>query len=399
MTDGIRTLVALDRGVEYEPVRNALPGAPTIELVGVVEGLEESARVLEESLADLIVVACSGYSDRALLFIRSAVQAHPDRPVVVLSERSPNGFLGRLFEAGADDVVMLPDSTERVAFAFSKAMARRAQSGAQTTPSARMVCVLGPKGGTGKTFTSTNLAVALAKEGKKVALVDLDLQFGDDALALGLEPEKTIYDLIRAGGSLDEEKLDDYLATHESGARVLIAPVRPDEAGFVTVDFLREVYAHLRAMHDVVIVDSPPGFSAEVIASIDSASDVCIVGMLDSLSLKNMKLGLETLERMGYESRRVAIVLNRADSRVGITHDDVEAIIGRPPDVLIPSDRQVPRSMTEGVPIVTSHANSEIGKAFKTLAAIYMTTEAPPSTEPQEPEKKKRRGLLLARGN
>jgi pilus assembly protein CpaE len=381
-------------------VRNALPGAPTIELVGVVEGLEESARVLEESLADLIVVACSGYSDRALLFIRSAVQAHPDRPVVVLSEQSPNGFLGRLFEAGADDVVMLPDSTERVAFAFNKAMARRSQGGSAATSSARMVCVLGPKGGTGKTFTATNLAVALAKEGKKVALVDLDLQFGDDALALGLEPEKTIYDLIRAGGSLDEEKLDDYLATHESGARVLIAPVRPDEAGFITVDFLREVYSNLRAMHDVVVVDAPPGFGAEVIASIDSASDVCIVGMLDSLSLKNMKLGLETLERMGYESRRVAIVLNRADSRVGITHDDVEAIIGRAPDVLIPSDRQVPRSMTEGVPIVTSHANSEIGKAFRALAAIYMTIEAPESTEPEETQKKKkRRGLLLARGN
>src|SRR5207247_6276924 len=111
------------------------------------------------------------------------------------------------------------------------------------------------------------------------------------------------------------------------------APTRPDQASFVTVDLLRDVYATLRTHYDYVIVDTPPGFTPEVIASIDSSSGICMVGMLDSLSLKNMKLGLETLELMGYDSGRVHLVLNRADSQVGISHQEVEAIVGRSPDV------------------------------------------------------------------
>ena len=166
-----------------------------------------------------------------------------------------------------------------------------------------MICVLGPKGGTGKTLVSTNLAVALAPAGQKVALVDLDLQFGDIGLALGLRPDKTIHDLARSGGSLDSDKLEAYLVKHESGLNVLMAPTRPDQASAVTVDFLRDVFTTLRSMCDYVIVDTPPGFTPEVIAAIDLSSDVCIVGMLDSLSLKNTKLGLETLELMGYDPR------------------------------------------------------------------------------------------------
>src|SRR5205085_7568672 len=107
------------------------------------------------------------------------------------------------------------------------------------------------------------------------------------------------------------------------------APTRPDQAAAVTVDFLRDAFQHLRSMADYVVVDTPPGFTPEVIAAIDSSSHVCLVGMLDSLSLKNTKLGLETLELMGYDPERIALVLNRADSRVGISHDDVDAVIGR----------------------------------------------------------------------
>jgi pilus assembly protein CpaE len=240
-----------------------------------------------------------------------------------------------------------------------------------------MICVLGPKGGTGKTLTSCNLAVSLADTGHSVAIVDLDLQFGDVGLSLGLPPDKTVFDLAKAGGSLDAEKLESYLAKHESGARVLMAPTRPDHAGVITTDFLRDVYAMLRSTSDYLIVDTPPGFTPEVISSIDSSSNVCMVGMLDSLSLKNTKLGLETLELMGYQPERIRLVLNRADSRVGITREDVAAIVGRAPDVLVPSDRDIPRSINEGVPIVHSKARSEAARAFRDLAASYHSVERP----------------------
>src|SRR5262249_39249967 len=159
-----------------------------------------------------------------------------------------------------------------------------------------------------------NLAVALADEGRRVSVVDLDLHFGDVGLGLRLAPERTIYDLARSGGTLDAEKLEDYLAPHVSGIRALLAPTRPDHAGSIGTSFIAEVLALLRVMGDVVIVDTPAGFPPEVITAIDSSSDVCVVGMLDAFSLKDTKLGLETLDRMGYDRASTRIVLNRADS-------------------------------------------------------------------------------------
>jgi pilus assembly protein CpaE len=251
--------------------------------------------------------------------------------------------------------------------------------------------VLGPKGGTGKTLTSCNLAVALAESGRKVTLVDLDLQFGDIGLALGLAPSRTIYDLAKAGGSVDAEKIEDFLVVHPSGARVLMAPTRPDQAGTITVEFLREVYAALRASNDFVIVDTPPGFVPEVIASIDSSSHVCMVGMLDSLSLKNTKLGLETLELMGYDAERIRVLLNRADSRVGIERDEVDAIIGRSPDVFVPSDREIPVSVNEGRPVVFNQGRSEAARAFQSLAALYVNGDAPASTNGRRSKRLRRK--------
>jgi pilus assembly protein CpaE len=381
MTDGIKTLIALDSGVDSEVVRAALPDTQQdIQIVGLVQGLDETWRILQETTTDLLVIACAGYSDRTLFLVDAAAKQRSDRPVVVLSETPANGFIRRLFESGADDVVLLPESPERLRFALQKAVARKQGSAVATGVAVGpMICMLGPKGGSGKTVTASNLAAALADGGYRVALVDLDLQFGDVGLAMGLTPDKTIYDLAKSGGSLDADKIEAYLAEHESGARVLLAPTRPDQASVVTVDFLRDVYATLRRSFDYVIVDTPPGFTPEVIASVDSSSHICLVGMLDSLSLKNTKLGLETLDLMGYERDRVCLVLNRADSRVGIEREDVAAVVGRAPDVLVPSEREIARSINEGSPIVLGHERSEASRAFRQLAAYY--SFAPPPEE------------------
>ena len=149
-----------------------------------------------------------------------------------------------------------------------------------------------------------------------------------------------------------------------------MAPNRPDQASVVTVEFLRELYAVARASNDYVVIDTPPGFTPEVIATIDASTDIVMVGMLDSLSLKNTKLGLETLDLMGYRNDRISLVLNRADSRVGITGRDVTTIVGRKPDILVPSDREIPRAVNEGLPIVSAKRNSEAAKSFRALAAI-----------------------------
>jgi pilus assembly protein CpaE len=389
MNSPIKALIAIDEGLDRDSIQRVLPPNAGIEFVALVEGLEESWTTLQETAPDLVLVACSGYSDRALFFIDGAVKQRADRPVVVLCEGSPNGFVRRIFEVGADDIVTLPETPEHIRFTVQKAVARKQGAAVATGVAlAPMICVLGPKGGTGKTLTSCNLGVALAQKGNSVAIVDLDLQFGDVGLSLGLTPERTLYDLAKSGGSLDADKLDGFLTVHPSGLRVLLAPTRPDQATTITVEFLRDVYAALRSTHDYVIVDTAPGFTPEVIASVDSSSDICVVGMLDSLSLKNSKLGLETLELMGYSKDRIRLLLNRADSRVGIAAEEVSAILGRSPDITVPSDRDIPRSVNEGTPIVLANERSDAAKAFRALADLYMTKEV---------AKKNGRGRLLRR--
>jgi pilus assembly protein CpaE len=218
--------------------------------------------------------------------------------------------------------------------------------------------------------------------------VDLDLQFGDLGLALGMAPERTLYDLVRTGGSLDAEKLSGYMAPHPSGVRGLLAPTRPDHAGVVSPDFLGRVYETLRETNDYVIVDTPAGFTPEVIGAVDSSTAICVVASLDALSLKNTKLGFETLERMDYDNARIRFVVNRANSKVGISIEDVVAVTGREPTILVPSHREVARSVNMGQPIATAARRSEAARAFHALAGLYLGDH--PGPEPPRIRRKLR---------
>jgi pilus assembly protein CpaE len=398
----VKALLSVEPGIEPDDVRDALPTDETFSIVAVATSQEETLSWLRDGVVDVLLVACAGYSDRALLLLDSVTRQNPDVNVMVLGQGSPNGFLTRAFEAGADDIVMLPATPEQIRFEIHKLLARKQRVNVLAPgEGSRLTCILGPKGGTGKTLTSTNLAVSLAQRGAKVALIDLDLQFGDVALCLGLPPEKTVYDLAQSPGALDWDKLEAFLPRHSSGVYTLIAPRRPDQASAVGAELLREVYGIMRANFDWVVVDTPPGFTAEVITSIDSSTEIVMVGMLDSLSLKNTKLGLETLELMKYDPDNIYLLLNRAHSRVGISQSDVEAVLGRAPDILIPSDREIPRTVNEGIPIVIARPQSEPAEAFGRLAELLAGPVAETAEElalaaaatPQgEPSKRRRFG-------
>jgi pilus assembly protein CpaE len=380
----VKILVAVGGEAGSKLIETALSD-PGIEVVGVIEELGELA--LRDGLnAQALLITANGHSDSVVDFLREAARERPDLPVVVASGGSANGLVREVFELGADDLVMLSDSPAPGAdtfFALQKAVARRS-GGASERKGGSLITVLGPKGGTGKTLTAANLGCALALEGQRTVVVDLDLQFGDLGLALGLDPERTSFDLATSGGMLDADKVDAYLADHVSGLRALIAPVRPDQAASVTTDFLRNLYPILTHRYDYVVVDTPPGFTPEVIMTIDSSSAVTMVGMLDAPSLKNTKLGLETLELMRYPRDRVRIVLNRADANVGISHADVLALLGRPPDALVPSQRDIVRSVNRGEPIVLSAKRSEPAKVFRALASLYIAEHEPAPDVPRQ---------------
>jgi pilus assembly protein CpaE len=394
LTAPIRTLVAVDRVIEPHAVE-ALLDDPGITVVGVVDQ-EGGPAPRSSASADVLLVACGQASDAAIEFIAKASTDGSDQPIVVVCGGNANGFMREALLSGADDIVLLDDAAAPGAdtfFAMQKAVARRSGGPAPDRSNGNLICVLGPKGGIGKTLTSANLGVALAEAGNRTLIVDLDLQFGDLGLSLGLEPERTIYDLATSGGVLDPEKIEAFLAEHKSGAHVLLAPIRPDQAAGITVEFLRELYPVLTAAYDYVVVDTPPGFTPEVIATIDASTSIVVIGMLDTPSLKNTKLGIETLELMGYPLERVRFVLNRADTSVGISHADVVAVLGRAPDVLIPSQRDIVRSVNAGEPIVTAAPRSEPARAFKALAELHATAR---STTPTSSSRSRR--MLLRRG-
>lgn len=393
-----RVLVVTHGRVDPMAIEQTIASHPHLALAGVVDNHADwAARAGYE--AHVLLIACDAPSDAVLDLIRDESSAgHARLPIVVVCPGAPNGHLRGVFEAGADDVVVAADVStagDQIAFAVEKAMTRLSSPAAPAGDGGggQLICVLGPKGGTGKTLTASNLAVSLALNGARVALVDLDLQFGDLGLVMGLTPERSIFDLAISGGSLDGDKLQAFLTRHASGVHVLLAPTRPDQAASVTTDFLAELYSVLRSRFDFVVVDTPPGFTGEVIATIDAASAVCLIGTLDAPSLKNAKLGAETLEMMGYPRERIRLVLNRADTNVGVTHADVVRVFGRAPDVLVPSSREVVRSTNAGEPIVMSGPRSEAAKAFQALSHIFQGAGAP-----RAESRSRRRGIrVLAR--
>jgi pilus assembly protein CpaE len=380
--EAIRTVIAVDRAVRRDLLENALPDEVDLEIVAVLDGLDKGWKTLGDVANDLVIIAASGYSDHAVALIEKAVSEQPARPVVVLSEASPNGHLRRLFEAGADDVVTLPESRDVVLFAVRKAVARK-QGTAVTKKLSPLVCLFGPKGGTGKTILATNIAVSLASGGHDVTLVDLDLQFGDVGLALGLAPEHTIYELARSAGTLDSEKLSAYITRHQSGLGVLLAPTRPDQAAAVTQDFLQGLYGVLRSSSDVVVVDTPPGVSPEVITTIENSSEVIVALTPDPLALKAAKLALERLGLLHYQQNKIHLVLARTGARDAVSDDDVREILGRAPDTVIPGDPDVPRSLQEGRAVVESRPKSEAALALRGLADRYAVAAKPATPRAQ----------------
>jgi pilus assembly protein CpaE len=364
------TIVIADVGVDPELLRDAMP-AGSARMLSLSDGIEHVLSILDDAKPSLLVIGCTASSNGALELLREARRRYQGCAIVVLYGGSPNGFMDRAFQLGADDLISLPQPHGAVTFALEKAVSRRRGSGGAVALGS-LICILGPKGGTGKTLTACNLAVALAQTGARTVLVDIDLQFGDVGLAIGLTPERTIYDLAVSGSAIEPETVRRFLTVHSSGLDTLLAPIRPDQAGAIKPDFLRLVYTALRAEHDFVIIDTAPSFSAEVIATIDVATHLCVVGMLDALSLKDTKIGLETLTRMGRKAEDITLVLNRSDSSVGISQADVATILGQTPDILVPSDRAIPRAITDGLPIVIADERSGPAQAFKELAQGYL---------------------------
>jgi len=369
-----------------DQLRDALERHAEIELVGTSVAVAESTGVLTGGHLEVIL---HGTRSSTLPADEIAtIREHTRAPVILLASGEASVLLEEALEADVSDVLLLPQMTENVVFAIRKA----GRSGLRPTPSGvptrrgRIVTVFSPKGGTGKTVTSTNLAAAFAKfEGKRTLLLDLDLQFGDAAIMLGLEPEKTIYDLVVAPGELDSEKLAGYTTRHTSGLDILPAPVRPEDAELVTETKLSRLLEVARESYDVIVVDTSPFFHGPMLATLDRTDELLLVCGLDVPTLKNVRLALQTLELLAFPQNRIRLVLNRANSKVGMKRSEVEGALEVKVRFEIPSDRAVPISVNRGSPAVIAEAGADFSKAIRAMAK---------GLQPVEVAKAQKRGMF-----
>jgi pilus assembly protein CpaE len=369
-----------------EQLRDALERHAEIELVGTSVSVPESAGVLTGGHLEVIL---HGTRSSTLPADEIAtIREHSRSPIILLASGESSVLLEEALDADVSDVLLLPQMTENVVFAIRKAGRSTLKPAPTSGPTrrGRIVTVFSPKGGTGKTVTSTNLAAAFAKyEGKRTLLLDLDLQFGDAAIMLGLEPEKTIYDLVVAPGELDSEKLAGYTTRHPSGLDILPAPVRPEDAELVTESKLSRLLEVARESYDVIVVDTSPFFHGPMLATLDRTDELLLVCGLDVPTLKNVRLALQTLELLAFPQNRIRIVLNRANSKVGMKRSEVEGALSVRVRFEVPSDRAVPIAVNRGNPAVLAEAGADFSKAIREMAK---------GLQPAEVAKAQKRGLF-----
>lgn len=233
----------------------------------------------------------------------------------------------------------------------------------------RVITVCGLKGGSGKSVVASNLAIQLADAtAEPVALVDLSLEFGDLAAMLRLRPVRTIADAARDIESLDAASLEGYLTPIGPSVKLLAGTPDPTYASGIAPQATQRIISMLAERFSYVVIDTPPVFDEHVLSALDQSDEVVLVASLDVPSVKELKISLQTLERLGIPRKRIRVVLNRANSNVGLNQRMVEKSIATTVDVAIPSTREVPISVNTGRPIVLEEPKSRAARSVAKLA-------------------------------
>jgi pilus assembly protein CpaE len=386
----VTSLALLTPDARFEDrARGLLLAATVTRLWREEHGRIDPTKVVHELVAGGAEVACLGPGlELDILFdvAEAFDRERPDVVVVLVAERSSE-VLDRAIGVGVRDVVPPdagPSELGRCLARAAETAARRRSNlvgGIAEGPAHRVVTVLSPKGGSGKTTVATNLGVALAAAGTSVAVVDLDLQFGDVAAALALTPEQGLADVARSPVPVDATTLKVFLTPHPSGLYALCAPDTPAEGDEVGYEHAVHALRTLSSAFPTVVVDTAAGLDEHTLGAIEHSTDLLFVCCLDVAAVRSLRKELDALDQLGMTAARRHLVLNRADARVGLEVGDVQAVLNLPVDAAVPSSRAVPLSLNAGTPIVVQEPRSPAARALHQLAARFSDQVAAPAPE------------------
>jgi pilus assembly protein CpaE len=373
--------------------------ARSLELEADEVGWVQSATAAEEMLIqayapiDVLVLSPEVKEPDALGLAEFVGRTAPGTAIVLVRDHTWNGLLPAAMRAGIRDVVDMTQGTDELREAVERAVAwasnlRSATHAAMGDGTARVrrghiISVFSSKGGSGKTFLTTNLAVAIAQvTGEDVAVVDLDVDMGDVFTYFGREPSASITDLMALGegGTSDEiRSVGVEVAPHTWSFGAPPDPAAEAPAGEAVGKFLRAI----RSEFDYVVVDASVDYSDSALVCFDLSDMICLVTGLDVVGVKHLSKALDTLLTIGLPRERFRVVLNRADSKVGLDASDVERVMKIQVDAMIPSSRLVPTSLNKGRPVVLDEPTAEVSQSITSLAVRFSGVDGPEATGEQ----------------
>ena len=374
-----------------------LINADDIVIAADAPGGASAMEKIENITPDILIINSGRNDTEALNLAERITQNRPRIFVILVVEDLSVETLQAANAAGVHNVITMPENSKEICdyirmihTAESNRLAALTEN-TQVTWISKCITVFGSKDGLGKTSVATNLAIKLAEHRRKVALVDLDLEFGDVHTFMDINPKDTIAELAQDFYSPTIDAIRSYMTVHPSGVHVLCAPKSPEYADVVSAECVSTILSLLRSYYDFVIIDTASNFSEVTLTAIESASTVLMLTGMDVSTLKNSKAALSVLESLKQNSK-VRVVVNRAMEGSTITVDDVMRVVEAPMAAYIPNDYNTAVSaLNRGEPFVQSYPKSKIAGCLKELAdAMIAGTE-----DYHVPVSRKRKGKLF----